>query len=81
MSGKYKLRDVRIRRGLRLRRVARDLGIWPNRLSRIERGMSAGREEIKRALADYYGLPVGYLFYGESEPNQGSDETEHALAE
>lgn len=69
MIGCIRLREVRQRRGLKLRRVARDLGIWPNRLSRIERGVSAGREDIKRALADYYGLPVGYLFYGESEPN------------
>jgi len=45
--------------------VAKGVGISSSALSMYEAGERIPRDEVKEALAEYYGLTVGFLFYGE----------------
>ena len=45
--------------------VANGVGISTSALSMYESGERIPRDEVKEALARYYGLTVGFLFYGE----------------
>ena len=45
--------------------VAKDVGISAAALSMYESGERVPRDEIKEALAKYYGSTVGFLFFGE----------------
>lgn len=45
--------------------VAKSLGISYSALSMYESGERIPRDEVKEMLAEYYGLSVGFLFFGE----------------
>lgn len=45
--------------------VAKDLGISLSALSMYESCERVPRDEVKEMLAKYYGLTVGFLFFGE----------------
>lgn len=45
--------------------VAKDLGIGISSLCMYETGERIPRDEIKERIAKYYGLTVGFLFFGE----------------
>ena len=45
--------------------VAKALGISVSALSMYESGERVPRDEVKEQLATYYGLTVGFLFFGE----------------
>lgn len=45
--------------------VAKDLGISVSALSMYESCERVPRDEVKEQLAQYYGLTVGFLFFGE----------------
>lgn len=45
--------------------VAKDLGIGVSSLCMYETGERIPRDEIKERIAKYYGLTVGFLFFGE----------------
>ena len=45
--------------------VAKGVGISTSALSMYESGVRIPRDEVKEALAGYYGLTVGFLFFGE----------------
>lgn len=45
--------------------VARELGISPSALIMYEAGSRTPRDSIKIKLANYYGQPIGKLFYGQ----------------
>ena len=45
--------------------VAKALGISVSALSMYELGERVPRDEIKEQMAKYYGLTVGFLFFGE----------------
>lgn len=45
--------------------VAKDLGISLSALSMYESCERVPRDEVKELLAKYYGLTVGFLFFGE----------------
>lgn len=45
--------------------VAKGLGISVSALSMYEAGERVPRDEVKEQLARYYGLTVGFLFFGE----------------
>jgi hypothetical protein len=48
------LRQLRTERGQSLRGAARDLGVDPSYLSKVERGQKPLPEALKRAVGDYY---------------------------
>lgn len=60
-----RLRSVREEKGLSRERVAADNGISVSAITMYETGARSARDEIKEKLADYYGLSIGSLFYGE----------------
>lgn len=45
--------------------VAKGVGISTSALSMYESGERIPRDEVKEAIACYYGLTVGFLFFGE----------------
>ena len=45
--------------------VATDLKISISALSMYEQGERTPRDEVKKRFANYYGVPVGTLFFGE----------------
>ena len=45
--------------------VAKALGISVSALSMYESGERVPRDEVKEQMAMYYGLTVGFLFFGE----------------
>ena len=45
--------------------VAKDLGISLSALSMYESCERVPRDEVKELLAKYYGMTVGFLFFGE----------------
>ena len=45
--------------------VAKGVGISTSALSMYESGERIPRDEVKEAIARYYGLTVGFLFFGE----------------
>ena len=45
--------------------VAKDLGISLSALSMYESCERVPRDEVKELLGKYYGLTVGFLFFGE----------------
>lgn len=45
--------------------VAKGIGISVSALSMYEGGERVPRDEVKEQLARYYGLTVGFLFFGE----------------
>lgn len=50
------LRELREKRAVTLREVARGVGVAPSQLSRIERGERSASEAVSGRLADYYGV-------------------------
>ena len=52
--------------------VAKDLGISKQLLHSYEKGISIPGDDMKKRIAEYYGLTVGFLFYGEGKikPNR-----------
>lgn len=49
-----------------VRQVASDVGISPSALTMYELGERSPKDNIKKALADYYGTTVGALFFAEN---------------
>lgn len=47
--------------------VAKDLGISKQLLHSYETGVSIPGDAMKQRIAEYYGLTVGALFYGEGQ--------------
>ena len=45
--------------------VAKGVGISTSALSMYESGERVPRDEVKEQLAKYYGVSVGFLFFGE----------------
>ena len=45
--------------------VAKVVGISESALAMYESGKRVPRDEVKEALAGYYGMTVGFLFFGE----------------
>ncbi len=54
----HMLRDLRKTRGTSLRAAARDLGVDPAYLSRIERGEKSASPGVLERAADYYEVPA-----------------------
>jgi transcriptional regulator with XRE-family HTH domain len=55
------LKELRVERGKSLRQTARDLGIAPSYLSRIERGERAPSPDLRLRAARYYGVDLDDL--------------------
>ena len=49
--------------------VAKELGISKQLLHSYEQGISMPGDEMKTRIAKYYGMTVGFLFYGEGQKN------------
>ena len=56
--------------------VAKGIGISASALSMYESGERIPRDEIKEQLARYYGMTVGFLFFGEKVHETRTSEAE-----
>ena len=65
------LAGMRSERGMTQEEVAAALGIRQSTLAMYERGARMPKDEIKLALARYYGCSVETLFFSESDTNRG----------
>ncbi len=61
-----RLEDERRKKGLRLKDVAKDLGIVPQLLNAIEKNRRSVSSQLALKIANYYSKPVEYFFYGHS---------------
>lgn len=61
------LRELREERGASLRGAARDLGVDPSYLSRLERGEKPASPELLRRAAEYYEVPEEGLALAEGK--------------
>ena len=53
----------RLRGTKSLASVAGEVGVTPSALSNYEAGIRVPRDEVKKALADYYGETVDAIFF------------------
>jgi transcriptional regulator with XRE-family HTH domain len=60
-------RLVKLRGKRKARRVADEMGISRQSLWLYETGRLMPRENIKKLIADYYGVSIPALFYGEGK--------------
>lgn len=58
-----KLKTARENLGLRQEDAANQMGISYSLLSKMEQGLKKGNDETKQKVANFYRLPVGYLFF------------------
>jgi transcriptional regulator with XRE-family HTH domain len=61
------LRELREERGSSLRTAAKDLGVDPSYLSRLERGEKAASPQMLRKAASYYEVPEEELALAEGK--------------
>ena len=55
------IRRLRVERSESLRSAARDLGVDPSYLSRIEAGTRMPSEDVERRITSHYGVPKDLL--------------------
>ena len=60
-------RLIKLRGKRKARRVADEMGISRQSLWLYETGRLMPRENIKKLIADYYGVSIPALFYGEGQ--------------
>lgn len=58
-----RLRAKRIEAGKDQAELGKAIGVSPSTIGMYERGERSPRDEIKKALADYFGVDVQSLFY------------------
>lgn len=66
MSDNYigeNLKYLRLRKGVKQVEIAKALDIPVTTYNAWEKGVNIPRDEAKKAVADYYGLSVGYIFF------------------
>ena len=61
------LRELREERGASLRAAAKDLGVDPSYLSRLERGAKPASPQLLRKAAQYYEVPEEELALAEGK--------------
>ena len=57
------LKYLRKKKGSSQTELAKALGLPPTTYNAYETGQNVPRDKVKIAIADYYGLTVGYIFY------------------
>lgn len=60
-----RLIDERKKLNLSQNQVAKKIGISQSMLAMMETGERKGTDDTKRKIADFYGVTVGYLFFGD----------------
>ena len=69
------LKDLRLRKGLTLRALAKEVGISPAYLNQIENGVKIPSFKTLKKLASYYGLEVKDLVVAEKERKYSLEES------
>lgn len=64
-SAAQKLKALRSNKNMSAGEVAKEVGISASALLMYETGKRTPRDSIKIKLANYYGQPIGELFYGQ----------------
>lgn len=59
----YNLKYLRKRKGITQTALAEAIGVPVTTYNAWETGQNIPRDEKKKAIADYYGLSVGYIFF------------------
>lgn len=75
MTFAEKLRELRKGRGKTASEVADAVGVVESAILNYENGLRAPRDDVKKRLADYYGVSVGALFFGEA-PDKAESHSE-----
>lgn len=60
-----RLRKARFNLGLTQEEAASSIGVSISLLSKMEQGIKTGNDSTKIKISEFYGLSVGYLFFGE----------------
>ena len=60
-----RLRAARKKLGLTQEKAAINIGISISLLQKLEQGVKSGNDATKKAISQFYQLPVGYLFFDE----------------
>lgn len=60
-----RLREARYKLGLTQEEAASSIGVSISLLSKMEQGLKSGNDNTKIKISKFYGLSVGYLFFGE----------------
>lgn len=60
-----KLILARKQKGLTQEEAAEKIGVSYSLLQKIEQGIKTGNDKSKKKIANFYKLPVGYLFFDE----------------
>lgn len=68
-----RLVEERSKRKLSQLEASKEIGISQSMLAMMESGQRSGGDQTKQKIADYYGVPVGYLFF--DEPTTESNNT------
>ena len=68
-----KLRELRKGSGKTASEVADAVGVVESAILNYENGLRAPRDDVKKRIADYYGVSVGALFFGEAPDNSGGN--------
>lgn len=58
-----RLVEERKKRKLSQLKASKKIGISQSMLAMMENGQRSGGDQTKQKIADYYGVPVGYLFF------------------
>lgn len=69
-----KLAELRNRRNLSQKDAAHQIGISTSMLAMMETGERSGTDKTKKKVADFYGVTVGYLFFGDSITKREDEE-------
>lgn len=57
------LKKLRARKGVTQTEIAKAIGVPVSTYNAYETGQNIPRDEKKKAIAEYYGLTVGYIFF------------------
>lgn len=61
-----KLRQLRRAKKVTQSEVARYCGVAPSAYAMYETGERIPRDDVKAKLSNYFGMPVGYIFFDEN---------------
>lgn len=68
-----KLKKARKKLGLNQEEAAASIGISYSLLQKMEQGLKSGNDITKEKVANFYNLPIGYLFFNEEITNRDKE--------
>lgn len=69
-----RLVEERRKRKLSQLKASKEIGISQSMLAMMESGQRSGGDQTKQKIADYYDVPVGYLFFEDQITKRDNDD-------